>query len=170
MQYPLQYAFCIAFVYKWNIFVFFLSFLSYYQSVPGEVPEIPKQQVFGLATPEDFTLPPHHPLWTEEVYAAFNVPEKQGESSTETYESKVTRISSFLYSFISASVGRPLLISLSLSLFHSFSLVPPFPLPLFLIGCCQSGGDSACTRARHCAFETSTTKNRIRLYTAIIIY
>ena len=129
------------------------------------MPEIPKQQVFGLATPEDFTLPPHHPLWTEEVYAAFNVPEKQGESSTETYESKVTRISSFLYSFISTSVGRPLLISLSL-----FLSCPSFPLPLFLIGCCQSGGDSACTRARHCAFETSTTKNRIRLYTAIIIY
>ncbi|XP_003385070.1 PREDICTED: BRO1 domain-containing protein BROX-like [Amphimedon queenslandica] len=60
----------------------------YYQTVPSELPEIPKQQVFGLATPEDFTLPPHHPLWTEEVYAAFNVPEGSGQGEGPTYESK----------------------------------------------------------------------------------
>ena len=61
---------------------------SYYQKVPDALPEIPKQQVFGLATPEDFALPPLHPLWTEEVYAAFNIPEGQEEGTK--YDSTVT--------------------------------------------------------------------------------
>lgn len=64
-----------------------LSHCSYYQKVPDALPEIPKQQVFGLATPEDFTLPPLHPLWTEEVYASFNVPEGQQEGTK--YDSTV---------------------------------------------------------------------------------
>ena len=51
------------------------------------MPELPKQQVFGLATPEDFTLPPHHPLWTEEIYAAFDVPE--GQKDSEKYDTQV---------------------------------------------------------------------------------
>lgn len=72
----------------YNICLLLFS-LRYYQTVPSELPEIPKQQVFGLATPEDFTLPPHHPLWTEEVYAAFNVPEGSGQGEGPTYESKV---------------------------------------------------------------------------------
>lgn len=72
----------------------------YYQTVPGELPELPKQQVFGLATPEDFSLPPIHPMWTEEVYTAFDVPEGKDKPSQEgatggggsggaTYDSKV---------------------------------------------------------------------------------
>ena len=58
---------------------------SYYQKVPEEVPALEKHQVYGLATPEDFTLPPHHPLWTEETYAAF---EASAEDS-EKYDTKV---------------------------------------------------------------------------------
>lgn len=60
----------------------------YYQKVPDELPEIPKKEVFGLATPEDFTLPPHHQLWTEEVYAAFEVAEGQQEGTK--YDSTVS--------------------------------------------------------------------------------
>lgn len=46
-----------------------------------------KHQVYGLATPEDFSLPPHHPLWTEETYAAFQVTEQ----ASEKYDSKVSQ-------------------------------------------------------------------------------
>ena len=53
--------------------------------MPEELPAIPEQQVYGLATPEDFTLPPHHPLWTEEVYKAFDVAD-----STQDYDTKVS--------------------------------------------------------------------------------
>jgi len=53
--------------------------------VPEEMPPLEKHQVYGLATPEDFTLPPHHPLWTEETYATFQV----SEEASEKYESKV---------------------------------------------------------------------------------
>ena len=58
---------------------------SYYQKVPADLPQMERQQVYGLATPEDFTLPPHHPLWTEETYAAFEVTAE----SPEKYDTKV---------------------------------------------------------------------------------
>ena len=41
--------------------------------------------MYGLATPEDFVLPPHHTLWTEESYKAF---EAAAENS-EKYDTKV---------------------------------------------------------------------------------
>ena len=47
------------------------------------MPEIPQREVYGLATPEDFTLPPHHPLWTEEVYKAFDVAENPQDYDTK---------------------------------------------------------------------------------------
>ena len=53
--------------------------------MPQELPELEKHQVYGLATPEDFTLPPHHTLWTEETYKAF---EASSEAS-EKYDTKV---------------------------------------------------------------------------------
>ena len=49
-----------------------LSTCSYYQKVPEQVPDIPSGVVYGLATPEDLSLPPHNPLWTEEVYTALS--------------------------------------------------------------------------------------------------
>lgn len=55
---------------------------SYYQKVPEELPELPAGQVYGLATPNDFALPPQHELWSEEVYAAFVVPDKKEEEPT----------------------------------------------------------------------------------------
>lgn len=61
---------------------------SYYQKVPAELPELEKKQVYGLATPEDFTLPPHHPLWTEETYAAFQVTAE----ASEKYDTKASYI------------------------------------------------------------------------------
>ena len=50
------------------------------------MPPMEKHQVYGLATPADFSLPPHHPLWTEETYAAFQVTEEAGDK----YDSKVS--------------------------------------------------------------------------------
>lgn len=58
---------------------------SYYQKVPEELPEPEKHQVYGLATPEDFTMPPHHQLWTEETYAAFQAT----ADASEKYDTKV---------------------------------------------------------------------------------
>ena len=53
--------------------------------MPQELPELEKHQVYGLATPEDFTLPPHHTLWTEETYKAFEV----ASEASEKYDTKV---------------------------------------------------------------------------------
>lgn len=61
------------------------SVSSYYQKVPAELPEMEHHQVYGLATPEDFVLPPHHPLWTEESYAAFQF----SPDASEKYDTKV---------------------------------------------------------------------------------
>lgn len=55
--------------------------------MPDELPEIPKKEVFGLATPDDFSLPPHHELWTEETYKSFEVAE--AEKKPDTYDTKV---------------------------------------------------------------------------------
>jgi hypothetical protein len=63
----------------------FFPLYSYYQKVPQELPELEKHQVYGLATPEDFTLPPHHTLWTEETYKAFEV----SSEASEKYDTKV---------------------------------------------------------------------------------
>ena len=49
---------------------------------------IEKHQVYGLATPEDFTLPPHHPLWTTETYTAFEV----SSEASEKYDTKVSGV------------------------------------------------------------------------------
>ncbi len=62
-------------------------FYSFYQKVPAELPELEKKQVYGLATPEDFTLPPHHTLWSEEAYAAFHVTPE----ASEKYDTKVCK-------------------------------------------------------------------------------
>ena len=62
------------------------STCSYYPTVPAELPEMEHHQVYGLATPEDFVLPPHHPLWTEESYAAFQF----SPNASEKYDTKVS--------------------------------------------------------------------------------
>lgn len=67
---------------------YFFNVHSYYQKVPAELPALEKKQVYGLATPEDFTLPPHHTLWTEESYQAFQV--AAGDTSSEKYDTKVS--------------------------------------------------------------------------------
>lgn len=63
-----------------------ITLYSYYQKVPEELPQLEKKQVYGLATPEDFTLPPHHTLWTEETYKVFEVTAE----ASEKYDTKVT--------------------------------------------------------------------------------
>lgn len=65
-----------------------LSTLSYYQKVPAEMPEMEHHQVYGLATPEDFVLPPHHPLWAEETYTAFQF----SAGASEKYDTKVSGV------------------------------------------------------------------------------
>ena len=46
---------------------------SYYHKIPEELSRPPEKQVYGLATPNDFSLPPHNPLWTEDLYKGLNV-------------------------------------------------------------------------------------------------
>lgn len=68
--------------------LFYIMLTSFYQKVPEELPALEPHQAYGLATPEDFTLPPHHPLWTEESYAAFQV----AAETTEKYDTKVSPV------------------------------------------------------------------------------
>ena len=81
---------------------------SYYHKVPAELPAMDHHQVYGLATPEDFVLPPHHPLWTEDTYTAFQF----SPDASEKYDTKVCLHSS-LFSLSNVCVGLlifPLLI------------------------------------------------------------
>ena len=48
-----------------------------------------QHQVYGLATPEDFVLPPHHPLWSEETYTAFQFT----PDASEKYDTKASPLS-----------------------------------------------------------------------------
>ena len=95
---------------------------SYYQKLPAEMPAMEKHQVYGLATPEDFTLPPHHPLWTEETYAAFQV----STESSEKYDTKVCTAEKSMYMYAVTA------------------------LCLLLAGLSCTGGDCPSTGARHC--------------------
>lgn len=61
---------------------------SYHQKIPEELSVIEKKQVYGLATPEDFSLPPHHTLWSAEMYAAFEV----SPEASEKYDTKVSEV------------------------------------------------------------------------------
>ena len=76
-------------VLTWSFLSLVLLF-SFHQKIPDELPVIEKKQVYGLATPEDFTLPPHHPLWTTETYTAFEV----SAEASEKYDTKVSRCTS----------------------------------------------------------------------------
>lgn len=71
---------------EWMVALLLSLSLSYYQKVPAEIPEMEHHQVYGLATPEDFVLPPHHPLWTEETYTAFQF----SAGASEKYDTKVS--------------------------------------------------------------------------------
>ena len=57
---------------------------SYHDMVPAELPAYEKKQeeVYGLVTPEDFALPPHHTLWTEEAYTGFHVEARDTSNGT----------------------------------------------------------------------------------------
>ena len=49
------------------------SFFRYFHKVPPEPPELEMKATYGLASPQDYILPNLHPLWTGDVYAAFDV-------------------------------------------------------------------------------------------------
>ena len=72
------------------LLLLFLLLYSYYHKIPEALPELPKKEVYGLATPDDFTLPPHLPLWTEELYKSFDVPEGGADTkTTDNYDTQV---------------------------------------------------------------------------------
>ena len=60
------------------------AWCSYFQKVPAELPQpaYVKQKMYGLVTPEDFVLPPHHTLWTEEAYTGFHVEARDTSNDT----------------------------------------------------------------------------------------
>lgn len=63
---------------KINIFFIFLNifiynFFSYHQKIPYDPPELELKATYGLVAPEDYTIPPHAPLWTPVTYAAFDL-------------------------------------------------------------------------------------------------
>lgn len=46
----------------------------FHQKVPADPPELELKATYGLASPEEFTLPPINPLWNPTIYAAFDMP------------------------------------------------------------------------------------------------
>ncbi|XP_046848261.1 BRO1 domain-containing protein BROX-like [Xenia sp. Carnegie-2017] len=45
----------------------------YFHKIPEEIPEIEKKASHGLASPQEFSLPSPHQLWTKEVYESFDI-------------------------------------------------------------------------------------------------
>lgn len=45
----------------------------YFHKVPDEVPEMEKKAAHGLASPQEFSLPSPHVLWTKDLYDSFDV-------------------------------------------------------------------------------------------------
>ena len=43
----------------------------FHQKVPDELIPLEKKATHGLVAPEDFTMPPISPLWTQDAYDAF---------------------------------------------------------------------------------------------------
>ncbi|XP_076276702.1 BRO1 domain-containing protein BROX [Lasioglossum baleicum] len=42
--------------------------LIYHHTIPGEVPTLDTKATFGLVSPIDFAMQPHHPVWNSDVY------------------------------------------------------------------------------------------------------
>ena len=51
----------------------FLMIYRYHQKVPPEVPTLELKATYGLASPEEFSMPGASALWTADTYAAFDV-------------------------------------------------------------------------------------------------
>lgn len=45
----------------------------FHQKVPKDCPALELKATHGLVTPEDFSIPPLHELWTSTAYAAFDI-------------------------------------------------------------------------------------------------
>lgn len=47
---------------------------SYHQKVPTDPPALEMKATYGLASPVEFQMPSHSPLWTPVAYAAIDAP------------------------------------------------------------------------------------------------
>ncbi|KAK4324073.1 hypothetical protein Pmani_005258 [Petrolisthes manimaculis] len=47
--------------------------MIYHQKVPYDPSELELKATYGLVAPEDYTIPPHAPLWSPVTYAAFDL-------------------------------------------------------------------------------------------------
>ena len=46
---------------------------SYFHKIPEEAPDLELKATHGLASPQEFTLPAPHAMWTGDTYAGFDV-------------------------------------------------------------------------------------------------
>ena len=53
-----------------NTCVFFLS--SYFHKIPAEPPELELKATHGLASPQEFSMPSPHAMWSADTYAGFD--------------------------------------------------------------------------------------------------
>lgn len=53
--------------------------MIYHQKVPYDPPELELRATYGLASPEEYCLPPSAPLWTATTYAAFDLTKNMEE-------------------------------------------------------------------------------------------
>ena len=49
-----------------------MSLFSYFHKVPAEPPELELKATHGLASPQEFTLPAPHALWSGDTYTGFD--------------------------------------------------------------------------------------------------
>uniref|UniRef100_A0A2P2I9C9 BRO1 domain-containing protein BROX-like n=1 Tax=Hirondellea gigas TaxID=1518452 RepID=A0A2P2I9C9_9CRUS len=53
--------------------------MIYHQKVPYDAPELEIRATYGLASPEEYCLPPSAPLWSSTTYAAFDLTKNMSE-------------------------------------------------------------------------------------------
>ena len=51
---------------------FFLFLSSYFHKVPAEPPELELKATHGLASPQEFSMPAPHALWSADTYTGFD--------------------------------------------------------------------------------------------------
>ena len=75
---------------------------SYHQKIPFDPPELELKATYGLAAPDDYTLPPMAPLWTTVTYSAFDLTKNLSDDASAKSVSIqwiVMHLSFFLFCF-----------------------------------------------------------------------
>lgn len=81
----------------------FIPFYRFHQKVPTDCPSLELKATHGLVSPEEFTNPPLHELWTPEAYASFDLTKGMAPGDKVSFFNKV---SLFLFPVVSLFIHR----------------------------------------------------------------